>query len=88
VELDRRSVAANARLFVESPATAQDAVLAAVEREAYALKPDGGDSFWRDLKYLTLYGYYTSRLGIEEELRTPPFPGRWDGCAVVGEAPR
>ncbi|HRP07896.1 MAG TPA: gluconate 2-dehydrogenase subunit 3 family protein, partial [Gemmatimonadales bacterium] len=86
VDLDRRSSAAHRQLFVELDTAEQDAVLTAMEDAAYAAKPDGADSFWRDLKYLTIYGYYTSEIGIEEELQTNRFPGRFDGCVPVAEA--
>lgn len=84
VELDRRAAAMHHHLFIECEPFEQDAVLVAVEAEAYAATPDGADSFWRDLKRLTLYGYFTSEIGIEQELRTNRFPGRFDGCAPVG----
>lgn len=86
VDLDGRAAAAHRRLFIELEANEQDAVLAAVESAAFAARPEGADSFWRDLKYLTLYGYYTSRVGIEQELRTNRYPGRFDGCAPIAGA--
>lgn len=85
VDLDRRSAALHGRLFVEGDGTRQDAVLSAVESDAYAAKADGADSFWRDLKYLTIYGYYTSEIGIEEELKVNRFPGRFEGSALITE---
>jgi hypothetical protein len=33
------------------------------------------------LKHLTVWGYYTSRPGIVEELRVDLIPGRYDGNA-------
>lgn len=88
VELDRRADAAHQRLFIECAPAPQDAVLAAMEAEAYAASPDGADSFWRDLKHLTLYGYYTSEVGIEQELRSNRWPGRFDGCAPIAAVPQ
>lgn len=87
-DLDRRSSATHQRLFVQLDAAAQDGVLTAVEDAAYAARPEGADSFWRDLKHLTIYGYYTSEIGIEEELHTNRFPGRYDGCVPVAEVGR
>src|SRR5690606_22584804 len=69
VDLDRRSSQAHGALFIELNDTNQDAVLYAVESDAYAAHPEGAESFWRDLKYLTLFGYYTSEVGIEQELK-------------------
>jgi hypothetical protein len=63
-------------------------VLHAVESDAYAAHPEGADTFWRDLKYLTLFGYYTSQIGIEQELKTNRFPGRFDGSARVVQVTR
>lgn len=88
VDLDHRARAGHERLFVECDDAAQDAVLAALEDDAYQVKEGGADSFWRDLKHLTLYGYYTSEIGIEEELRTNRFPGRFDGCIPIAEVPQ
>lgn len=85
VNLDQRSAARFQRLFVQLPAQQQDAILAEVESDAYQAGSNGADSFWRDLKYLTLYGYYTSEIGIEQELRTDFYPGRFDGAAPLGD---
>lgn len=83
VDLDARSRSVGGKLFVELDDASQDQVLAAIEADAYAAEPNGTDSFWRDLKYLTLYGYYTSEIGIEEELRTNRFPGSYQGAAEI-----
>lgn len=84
VDLDRRASQAHQRLFVDSTTAAQDQVLLAVESDAYdaagSMLPG---TFWRDLKYLTLFGYYTSLVGIEQELQSDRFPGRYDGCATI-----
>jgi hypothetical protein len=37
--------------------------------------------FFTVLKWLTLYGYYTSEVGMERELEFEEFPGTYDGCA-------
>lgn len=83
VDLDQRASALHGRLFIQGDDAQRDAVLTAVESQAYAAEPNGTDSFWRDLKYLTLYGYYTSEIGIEEELRTNRFPGSYQGAAEI-----
>jgi hypothetical protein len=83
--LDAFARTAHGRLFVELEPALQDHVLVAEEGRAYTARADGADSFWRDLKYLTLYGYYTSEIGIEEELRTNRFPGRFEGSALIAE---
>ena len=53
-----------------------------MEDAAYQASAGGNNSFWRDLKYLTLFGYYTSQVGIEQELRTS-LPGRFEGSALI-----
>jgi hypothetical protein len=88
VDFDRRASRHDHRLFVDLDAEAQDGVLAAVEDDAYLAHENGADSFWHDLKALTLYGYYTSRIGIEEELRTPRIPGHFDGAMPIAEEGR
>lgn len=88
VDIDRRARALRGPLFIGLSASDQDAVLGAIEADALAAGQQGRDTFWRDLKYLTLYGYYTSRIGIEEELKTVRFPGRFDGRMPIGEGVR
>ncbi len=82
-DLDRRASRNQQRLFVECTIGGQDAILSAVEADAYLARDDGGDSFWHDLKYLTLYGYYTSEIGMREELEIPVIPGHFDGCLPI-----
>jgi gluconate 2-dehydrogenase gamma chain len=88
IDLDRRAAASHGRLFIELDHTGQDGVLHAVETDAYAARAQGAESFWRDLKYLTLLGYYTSEIGIVQELRTNRFPGRFDGRAPIAAVSR
>ncbi len=87
VELDTRSSALHQRLFVQLTAAQQDSVLSAMEFDAYVTEGGFDGTAWRDLKWLTLQGYYTSYVGIEEELRVNPVPGRYEGCAVLEPAP-
>lgn len=58
--------------------------LSALEQTRQALRrarsaPDA--PFFTVLKWLTLYGYYTSEVGMERELEFEEFPGTYDGCA-------
>jgi hypothetical protein len=82
VDLDTRSSALAKKLFVDLTPEQQDAVLAAIEKETLA-STTPANSFWRDLKYLTIYGYYTSRIGIQDELEVNFYPGRFDGCVPL-----
>jgi hypothetical protein len=86
VDLDQRAARLHQRLFVQLLPAQQDEMLSAVEFDAYLV--DGGfdATFWRDLKWLTLQGYYTSFVGVEQELQTNPVPGRYEGCMTVVDA--
>jgi hypothetical protein len=46
----------------------------------------GAKSWFGTAKYLAIWGYYTSEIGITQELRQGSRPGRYDGCAPY--APR
>jgi hypothetical protein len=39
--------------------------------------------FFAVMKWLTMYGYFTSRVGMEQELQHEVFPGSYDGCAPI-----
>lgn len=54
-------------------------------REALQEKPlERPESFWRQIKFLTVYGYYTSEIGVVRELHTVVIPGRYDPCVATG----
>jgi hypothetical protein len=38
------------------------------------------DAFYRNMKALTITGYYSSKPGATEALRYVPVPGRYEGC--------
>jgi gluconate 2-dehydrogenase gamma chain len=40
---------------------------------------DGGAAFFEHAKQLTVFGYYTSEIGMTVERRYLPMPGRYDG---------
>lgn len=72
--LDAMSRGRHGRSFVDGPAADQDALLLELDRE--------GPSHWfGTVKYLTIWGYYTSEVGVVRELRQGASPGRYDGCA-------
>lgn len=50
-------------------------------REAEEIDPD--DHFFAQLKWLTVYGYYTSEVGVNQELEYVMIPGRFDPCAPI-----
>jgi gluconate 2-dehydrogenase gamma chain len=65
--------------FVDATAAQQDALLLDLD----AL---GAQSWFATVKYLTIWGYYTSEVGVTQELQQGRSPGRYDGCAPY--APR
>ncbi len=86
-DLDRRSRAAIGRLFVEAPESYQEQVLSELQAELLTFRATGGkpeERFFHQLKYLTLYGYYTSKVGLEQELHWTAIPGRYDPCVATG----
>jgi hypothetical protein len=86
-DLDQRSRAAIGRLFVEAPPAYQEEILSDLQAELLTFRSTGGkpeERFFHQLKYLTLYGYYTSKVGVEQELHWTAIPGRYDPCVATG----
>jgi glucoside 3-dehydrogenase (cytochrome c) hitch-hiker subunit len=86
-ELDTRCHARGAGDFVDCPEADQVAVLTALDDEVTALRADRGAAtanqhWFAMLKYLTVYGWCTSEVGMRA-LRLYPLAGRYDGCAPV-----
>jgi len=87
----------DAARFVDLDEAAQVAALSKLEEEALEVHnanvQTGGpvaatDSpaeqpFFAVMKWLTLYGYFTSKVGMEQELHFEIFPGSYDGCAPI-----
>src|SRR6266566_3789327 len=44
--------------------------------------------FFREIKELTLVGYYTSEIGATRELHHVPVPGRFEGCVPLAQIGR
>lgn len=75
---------------------AQDELLTEAQDEAIAQR--GGRAFSRNVnrlqeqpffdlvKWLTLFGYYTSEAGMKSELGYRIVPGRWDPCVDIEDA--
>jgi gluconate 2-dehydrogenase gamma chain len=54
-------------------------------REALPAKPiEKQVPFWGQIKFLTIYGYYTSEIGVTRELHGVVIPGRYDPCVAAG----
>jgi len=46
-------------------------------------EPSPSQRFCGNMKRLTLLGYFTSEVGVTEELHNPIIPGRYDGCVLL-----
>jgi len=51
-----------------------------VDKEVINSKKLKGTPYWRLMKELTLFGYFTSEQGATKALDYVPIPGRYDGC--------
>ena len=58
----------------------QIAVVNAMMEGKVATFEDGGATFFEHAKQLTVFGYYTSEIGMTVERRYLPVPGRYDGA--------
>lgn len=100
-ELDRFDARAHERHaeatgFVDLEGPAQDELL--TEAQGQALAERDGRAFSRNpnrlheqpffdlVKWLTLFGYYTSEAGMKSELGYRIVPGRWDPCVDLEDA--
>ena len=77
--------------FVALANDARTALVAEMDAEAYEPRPDDappGTPFFRQLKELTLSGYYTSEVGATQELQWLEAPGRYDADVPLSEVGR
>lgn len=84
-DLDVRAMQAHGKPFTDLSSTARVALLTGIDEEVTALRransQAGSEHWFATLKFLTVWGYYTSRVGVTEELRGGVMPGRYDGDA-------
>ncbi|HZX59030.1 MAG TPA: gluconate 2-dehydrogenase subunit 3 family protein [Mucilaginibacter sp.] len=70
--------------FMDLDATQKTALLTDLDKEQTAYsktkKPKDPNHYFRMMKELTLFGYFTSEVGATKALRYVPVPGRFDGC--------
>lgn len=88
-DLDARSESVAGSAFVDAASAAQVAILRGLDAEVAALRAAGEKEtaerhFFHRMKYLTMYGYYTSQVGVEQELKYVMVPGRYDPCVATG----
>ncbi|HEU5259833.1 MAG TPA: gluconate 2-dehydrogenase subunit 3 family protein [Gemmatimonadales bacterium] len=77
----------DARGFLSLRQPQQAAVLSGLDAEVTKLRESGGDAhkhFFHQIKWLTVYGYYTSEIGVKLELKEEVIPGRYDPCVATG----
>jgi hypothetical protein len=83
-KLDAACKAKNGKNFLESsPAQRHDLLLDLdKEQKAYtaAKKTDDPTHYFRMIKELTLWGYFTSEPGANKALRYVAVPGKYEGC--------
>ena len=85
-DLDTRCRTRGGRDFVDCAVADQVAVLTALDDDVTALRAGDGAAanqhWFAMLKYLTVYGYCTSAVGMRT-LHLDSLPGRYDGCAPI-----
>jgi hypothetical protein len=97
-DLDHRARASSGAGFAACGSDAQTRIFQELEREALQSVEDGrppnrlarraaqsspAAPFFSVLKWLTVFGYYTSQPGMERELEYVDFPGVYEGCAPL-----
>jgi len=66
--------------FTELAQKDQVACIQALNSNEIKTLDDGGESFFNQIKQLTIFGYYTSEIGMTVERKYLPNPGRYDGA--------
>ncbi|MEO8293896.1 MAG: gluconate 2-dehydrogenase subunit 3 family protein [Gemmatimonadota bacterium] len=83
-DLDARSNQDSGRDFVSGSEADQTRLLQILDDEVSLLRAQNGkldNNFFHRIKGLTLYGYYTSEIGMTRELHYQVIPGRYDPCS-------
>ncbi len=96
-ELDSRSRVETGRSFIDLVPDQKLAFLEPLDREAIAFRvaarkeesdPDGALPFFAMMKEMTLVGYYTSEVGMTQELLYPEIRSTFSGCVPYEEIGR
>jgi len=87
-DVDARARTAFGKAFVDGTPEQQGGVVQALDDEATRWKasPESGRGpapFSRELKWLTLFGYYTSEIGAVQEQHFEIIPNRYGPCEPV-----
>ena len=85
-DVDTRARAAFGKDFLQGTPEQQTALLVALDDEAARWKASpeatrGPEPFFRTLKWVTLFGYFTSEVGALQEEHYAIIPGRYVPCA-------
>lgn len=83
-KLDDASKAKNSKTFMESTPAQRHDLLVALDKEQQDYqknkKKDDPTHYFRMMKELTLWGYFTSEAGATKALRYVAVPGKYEGC--------
>jgi hypothetical protein len=84
-KLDDAAKKKNNKFFMESTPEERHALLVDLDKEQKEFmgrkKPDEPAHYFRMMKELTIWGFFTSKAGATQALRYVAVPGRFDGCA-------
>lgn len=90
-DVDARARAIANTPFALAAADRRIAILTGLEAEGDALRAGDDDAptpFFHRIRGLVLHGYYTSEVGMTQELRYRPLPGRYEGCVDLTDVAR
>ena len=83
-KLDEASVKKNAKSFLDSTPEQRHDLLVDLDKEQKEYmskkKPEDPSHYFRMMKELTLWGYFTSEIGATQALRYIAVPGKYEGC--------
>lgn len=83
-KLEEASKKKNGKSFLESTPEQRHALLVDLDKEQKEYmtkkKPEDPAHYFRMMKELTLWGYFTSEVGATKALRYVAVPGRYEGC--------
>lgn len=83
-KLDEASKKKNGKVFMDANPQQRHDLLVALDQEAKdyqkSKKETDPNHYFRMMKELTLWGYFTSEIGANQALRYVAVPGRYDGC--------
>jgi hypothetical protein len=89
--LDEHTESTTGVRFAYADVERQTAILKGMEAEGRALMDadlDAPESFFHQARRLVLHGYYTSEIGMKEEMLFVGIPGRYDGYVPLSQISR